>query len=304
MKRNLLIALMLAGFVQVISGQDRIITVNNDTIDCTITRVTRDAVWFDIFTKGVKTAGQLPVSEIYSYYIRPSAVQEQETMHPVRVSAGRLRLGLSGGMGYLLGSTEDAEHEMISSGVTGLNASAYYRDLTTGLSGSADATWIFSPGYGAGIRYRFFNTGASTEGTVEAGDGINIIFSDYSENIFINYAGVSLFFQEPVGKKELFSLYSSLSLGMAFYMNMLEFFTGNLLITGNAPGVDGSIGMEYRLTPAISASAEVSVFSATLKKIEITDGEQKETVELDKENYENISRMEVSLGIRFYFGKR
>jgi hypothetical protein len=303
MKRNLLIALMLAGFVQVISGQDRIITINHDTIDCRITRIARDAVCFDIMTKGVKTSGQLPASEIYSYNIMPSSVQERGTRYTAGIATGRLRLGLNGGSGYILSSTDDAENELIAMGVSGLKAEAYYRDLKTGFSGSADATWVFSFGYGAGIRYRFFNTAAVTEGSFDAGDGINILFCDYRENIFTNYAGVSLFYQEPVGKKKQFSLYSSLSLGMAFYLNMLEFFTDNLVITGNAPGMDGTIGIECRLTPVISAAAEASVFAATLKKIEITDGEQKESVELPEENYENLSRMEFTLGIRFYFGK-
>lgn len=304
MKRNLLIALMLAGFVQFISGQDRIITINNDTIDCRITRITRDAIWFDIFVKGIKTKGQLPVSEIYSYHVKPSVLQKEDKRVEAKAASGRFCLDLSGGFGYILGSTEKAEVELVSTGVAFQDARTYYRNLKTGLSASAGATWIFSPGYGAGVRYRFFNTAAAIEGNIEAGDGINIIFFDYSENIFVNYAGFSLFYQEHVGKNEQFSLYSSISLGMAFYMNMIEYYTGNLLITGNAPGMDGILGAEYRLTPAISAAAEASFFAATIKKITITDGVQEESAELPENNYENLSRIELAFGIRYYFGKR
>jgi hypothetical protein len=158
--------------------------------------------------------------------------------------------------------------------------------------------------YGAGLRYKFFNTSATTEGYFDPGDGLNLYYSIFRENIFVNYAGVSIFYREPIGKREIWSLYSNFSLGMAFYRNEFEVFYGNYLVTGNALGLDGSLGLEYRITPGISAGAELSMFAGTIRKFKITDGEINETVELETDNYENLSRVEVSLGIRFYLWSR
>ncbi|MFZ2287277.1 MAG: hypothetical protein WAV93_09850 [Bacteroidales bacterium] len=304
MKRNLLIAFLIASFSTGISGQDRIITLNNDTIECRINKVTRSEIYFDITTQGVKTTGRMPITDVSSYSVSPASGGEPFYRNVSSGSAGRLRIGLNGGMGYIISSSEEAEESMVSMGVADETARTYYGDLKSGWYGSADATWIFRQRYGAGFKYKFFNTESGFESYFDPGDGYNLFYSAYKENIFVNFAGVSLFYIEPLGKSGKFSLYSAYSMGLAFYRNELEVFYGNFLITGNAPGLDGSIGLEYHITPAISAGAELSLFTATIRKIKITDGETSETVDLEKENYENLSRVEASMGVRFYFGNR
>jgi len=61
------------------------------------------------------------------------------------------------------------------------------------------------------------------------------------------------------------------------------------------------VGLEYFFTNNLSIGADLSVFLATLRKVTRSEGLVKETIELDKENYENLSRLEFSLGIRLYF---
>jgi hypothetical protein len=304
MKRYLLLAFILAGFITGLSGQDRIITLNHDTIACKIQRVTRSDIHFDVSTQGVTTTGRMPLAGILSYTVSSPEGSVPEDKSVSTRSAGGLRLGLNGGMGYIISSSKEAEEAMVNLGMTEEKARSYYSDLKTGWYGSADATWMINQKYGAGLRYKFFNTTAATEGYFDPGDGFNLYYATFRENIFVNYAGVSMFYQEPIGKKEVWSLYSAFSMGMAFYRNEFEVFYGNFLITGNALGLDGSLGLEYRITPGISAGAELSIFTGTIRKIKITDGEMNETVDLEKDNYESLSRAEVSLGIRFYLWSR
>lgn len=303
MKRNLLIAFILAGLVTSLSAQDRIITLTNDTIDCKINRVTRSDIYFDVITQGVTTTGKIPLTGIISYSVSPVQTSGQDYRVVKSGSTGTLRLGLTGGMGYIISSSEVAEESIVSLGVTEQKARSYYKDLKTGWYGSAEATWMFNHRYGAGLKYKFFNTNASMEYFFDVGD-INIYYSDYRENIFVNYAGVSIFYREPIGKGGNFSLYSSYSMGVAFYRNESEIFYGNFLIAGKAFGVDGSLGLEYHITPLISAGAELSIFTATIRKITVTNGNVTETMDLEKENFENLSRAEASIGIRFYLWNR
>jgi hypothetical protein len=304
MKRNLLIALILAGVVTGLSGQDRIITRSNDTIDCRINRITQREINFELVTQGVKTEGHLPLNEILSYSVSPASLPGQAYRPLHTGTAGNLRVGLNGGLAYITSSSEAAEETMAGMGLLSTDAREYYSKLKTGWYGSADATWLFNGRYGAGLKYKFFYTGAVTEGYFDLGDQINLYYSIYSENIFVNYGGISLFYREPIGKKEVFSLYSSFSAGMTFYRNESEFLANGLLITGRAPGFDGTIGLEYDITPHISAGAEASVFASKLKKINITNGVEDQTRELDKENWENLSRLEVAIGIRFKLWNR
>lgn len=330
MKRSLLLAFALAGFITSLAGQDRIITSGFDTIDCRITRITRSLIFFDVSTHGVKASGRVPLKDVYSYHVMPSAgagkmdgnkkdqdlIQESEqglNQEPERtydpmpeipvesgIRSGSLRISLNGGFGYITGNSEEAEDAMISFGVSSGDAGKYYNDLKTGIYGSADITWLFNQRYGAGLRYKFLNTGALTEGYFNPGDEYNLYYTTYSENIYVSYGGLSLSFIEPAGRKGLLSLTSSISAGMTFYRDEMEILSEALLVTGKAPGMDLSIGFEYRIAPFMSAGADVSFFASSLRKITITDGVEAQTHELEKENYENLSRLEVAFGIRFY----
>jgi hypothetical protein len=300
MKRSLLTALILAAFINGLAGQDRIITQRKDTIDCRITRISRNTIYFDTSVRGIKTSGRVPVRDIYSYYIQPSGTGEQVSRAEEVTYSGTLRIGLNGGMAYLTASSDEAEKTLTEFGVTHKDARAYYQDLKTGWYGSADASWIFNRKYGIGLKYKFFNTGAATEGYFDPGDPFNIYYTTYIENIYVNYGGVLLSYYEPLGRQNLFTLYSSFSAGITFYRDETEVFSEAILIKGKALGMDGTFGLEYRISPLISAGAELSVFASSLRSITFTDGETEQSQELEKENYENLSRMEVSIGIRFY----
>ncbi|MDM8003568.1 MAG: hypothetical protein QUS66_11810 [Bacteroidota bacterium] len=300
MKRSLLIALILAAFFTGLAGQDRIITTGNDTIDCRITRITRNTIYFDTSVRGIRTSGRVPMTNVYSYYILPSGTGEQVKRDEAVTTAGRLRIGINGGLAYLTASSDKAEEALTGLGVTPARAKAYYKDLKTGWYGSTDVSWIFNRNYGIGLKYKFFNTGAATEGYFDPGDPFNIYYTTYTENIYVNYGGVLLSYYEPLGSQNLLTLYSSFSAGIAFYRDETGVFSEAVLITGKALGMDCAFGLDYRITPFISAGAELSFFASTLRSITFTDGETEQSQELDKENYENLSRIEVSIGLRFY----
>jgi len=304
MKRNLLIAFILAGLVTSLQGQDRIITLNNDTINCKINRVTRNDIYFDLTTQGVTTTGRIPLADILTYSINPAATQALRYKPAMTGSFPRLRLGISGGAGYIISSSETAEESMVLWGITPDDAESYYRNLKTGIYGSSDITWMLTQRIGLGLRYKLFGTSGSVEGFFDPQDGFNIFYSTYSEHIYVNFAGASLLYSEPLGSRQKFRIYAAWAAGVALYRNEAESFQGNFLITGNSFGMDGALGLEYLINPSLAVAAELSTFNALLKKIEMTDGSETETLELEKENYENLSRFELSLGIKFYLWNR
>jgi hypothetical protein len=72
------------------------------------------------------------------------------------------------------------------------------------------------------------------------------------------------------------------------------------LLTGKAFASNLDLGLEYFVFPRISAGINVSYFLSSLKKVTLNDGNSTTVQELEKENYENISRLDLSVGIRFY----
>jgi hypothetical protein len=69
MKKNLLIVILLLGLLPVGYSQDEIITVNNDTIDCKITKISRNTIFFELTTRGIKSSGELPLNSVLNYTV-------------------------------------------------------------------------------------------------------------------------------------------------------------------------------------------------------------------------------------------
>ena len=47
-------------------------------------------------------------------------------------------------------------------------------------------------------------------------------YSTYKEHIYVNFAGVSFFYSEPLGLSQTFRVYCSYASGMAHYRNETE----------------------------------------------------------------------------------
>lgn len=322
MKRILLLALILTGTAVSLFPQDQIITRNNDTIECKIIRMNRNEILFEIDTKGVTSSGKIPFTEIASYSVTnpptagsrpaspPGAMRPASptgSIGPRLADTGplsRLRMSLNGGAGYIFSSSEKAEESMVAWGIAAADAEAYYNDLKLGIYGSGDITFMLTPRIGTGLRYKFFSTDAAVRGFFDPNDGMYLMYGTYSEHIFVNFTGVSLFYTEPLGRSRRLSVSAAWAAGLVLYRNEAETFQGNLLITGNSFGMDGLLGIEYRLTPSMALGAELSAFNSLLRKVEVTDGSNTELLELDEDNIENLSRFELSFGIRFYLWNR
>jgi len=283
-------------------SQDKIITLNYDTIDCRINKISNNTIFFEVFTKGVRSTGKIPLGSVLNYTISTrTAENKKERKAVITDPFQRIRLGIMGGADYLLASSKDAEAYMTDNlGITSSQAKSYYRDLKLGLHASGSLTYLITPEYGAGIKYSFFDTSAGIETFVDPQDGVHLIYASYNEKIYVNYIGAVFYAQQTFGSNKKFNLNSSCSFGLATYRNEAEYLKEYYLIRGNNFGTDVSIGFEYFINRYVSIGADLSALFSSIRKVEITDGINSNTIDLDKENYENLSRIEFSAGIRFY----
>lgn len=214
----------------------------------------------------------------------------------------RFRFGVRGGMGYLLASSKKAEDNMISMGFTPDQTKSYYRNERSGYVLNADLAYLVTPKYGLGIKYKFFSTSASTEGFVSPGDG-TLFYGTFSEQIYVNFAGVAIIYQNISGGQK-FRINTVYSFGLATYRNEAEYVSNFLLLNGKSFAGDIGIEAEYRIAPFVSVTADVSAFYSSIGKMKISDGTSSSTVDLEKENRENLTRLDLSLGIIFYLWKK
>ncbi len=216
----------------------------------------------------------------------------------------RVRLGISGGLGYITSSTKTAEENLVKLGFMPDKVQSYYKGMKSGRYANVDLTYQIAPRYGVGIKYKFFDTSGHIEGFFDPHDGISLVYSTYGEHIYVNFMGAAFNYQQFIGTSESFKLYSSFSIGLATYRNEAEYLTGYYLITGKNAGMDLSFGLEYYITPHLSMGAELSDFYSTIRKAKVTDGTSTTTLNLDKSNYENLSRLDISIGIRLYLWEK
>ena len=273
--------------------------MNKDTIDCKINKITHDAIFFDLTTKGVKSSGKLPLTSILNYTISGKTIAEgQKTINTEPFE--RFRFGMNGGLGSLLASSKKAEDDMVSLGFSPGQVKAYYKDLRTGIYANADLTYLINPDYGVGIKYKFFDNKSSMEGFVDPKDGVNLIYTTYKEQIYVNFIGPAFFYQQFIRNKKSLKLYYAYSIGIATYRNEAEYLNGYYLLTGKNVGTDLSLGLEYCISRHISLAADLSIFYSSIWRMKISDGSTSHTIKLDKDNYENLSQLDLSLGFRFY----
>ncbi|GHT12415.1 hypothetical protein FACS189426_15780 [Bacteroidia bacterium] len=74
-----------------------------------------------------------------------------------------------------------------------------------------------------------------------------------------------------------------------------------MLATGYTLGGNAGVSIEYYPVKWISVGANAGIFSATFYKFNVSNNQSSTTVDLEAKDFENISRMDYSLGVRFHF---
>ncbi|HCY43225.1 MAG TPA: hypothetical protein DHV48_18130 [Prolixibacteraceae bacterium] len=294
-------AILTITFISVavfVKAQDRIITSQNDTINCKISKVNSSNIFFTIKTGNVLTKGKIEREKVLNYYSDNTTVENDSGFYLPESS--RWRLGLTGGFNYLTASSSKAETAMIQQGISKENAESYYDNLKPGIGAGADLHYMITKMYGIGLVYKFYQNNSKIESFFNPNDGLNLMFGQMSEKIYVNYAGVSFYSEQFLKANPRLKLSSYYSMGMAFYRDEAVIVNSPFLLTGKAFATNLDLGLEYFVFPRISAGINVSYFLSSLKKITLNDGNSTITKKLEKEEFENISRLDLSFGIRFY----
>ena len=297
MDRLKLFPLLFLLAISIANGQDKIVTWNNDTIDCRIIKTGSKSIIFDRLEGSVRTTGKIDRLEVQRLIVSGQAGREPESQLPTH----RIEFNVEAGPSYLVASTKDAKSAAVSQGWTQEQADSYYKKYKLGWSGSASAHWFLQPEMGVGLQYRIFSSGASEWVTLDPQDGVHLYYGQMKENLFLNYFGPSLKTVQSAGFDNRFRFTSSVSAGLLLYRDEVSVLQSNVLLTGKAFGATFDLSAEYMITSHVSVGVKTGIFASKLKKVTTDDGNSRNTVELPKEQYENVSALDLSAGLRFYF---
>ena len=319
------IFVLLFAFVYA-KGQDKIVTVQKDTIYCRIISISATHIQYEQKDNNQNRMGKfIPIEQVAEYI--PSS-QLHETPYGAFVSKqpqepfDRWRIGIEGGGAYLL-SFSNIEKNMQDMGIPQSKIDDYRKSYRNGMSFGADVHYLITPSFGAGLRYSMFTTSARMDYALYYG----YIFYSYGygygiptyytinekEKIYVNYIGPSAVFQHWLDKNHKFRMNGELSIGYFSYREedridplFIDTYQGNvslgnILTEGNTWGGNIQLSFEYYPLSWLSVGANIGASLATFKSMKISTEDISVTQDLNADNYMNMSHINYSLGLRFHF---
>lgn len=296
----LLIFVLISVFT--LQAQDRIITVQNDTINCRIQSITDTHIRYEQPTKGGFVVGKLiPLTEVAEYYRKPVTTITRTKVENPWV------LGISTGGSYMPWVMETIEESVDSE-----NASK----IKNGYQFNANVHYMLNQSIGAGLQYSFFTSGYKGDVLTEINPNYPTYASAYQrDRQYINYGGLSVLFQQSIGADKKIVLSETLSPGMLFYRYEYQYYMAlpyssgysidmlNGLVEAVTPGVGLGFTAGYRLTPKLMIGAGADFLFGMTKKIHVQSkglqGEYESEADYTLDEPLNISRINYSLSLRY-----
>lgn len=277
-----------------VSAQDLIVTAKNDSINCKIERDDFDFIYYTTQKDNQAISNKIKLSEVknirYNYNL--NKINEQLTIgpticlfKPTWILRAKLNLGLS----YLTAKTLSTDDKELDKHLNGMKFGYQYGIGVYNFG-------VKSLGYGLTYKH-YFNQNKNDEYLyIDSVNGNRI--GELSDKVNINFYAISL-----INKTSFFhdkmDLYLGVSGGYLHYKNN-NIRLSEMVITGNTFGIMYTVGVDYHLNYHFAVGADLNLLQATMRKYTYEINGTKITKSLDKSDYENISRIDFSAGLRYY----
>lgn len=287
--KNILLLVAFFTCLSPVFSQDLIVTNKRDSINCKITKIKKDNIYFTFRHKDEIRSTLLPVGEIKYYqlnFFKNSEVPRE------RVIGNRIykhfRIALNGGYGY--------RTNKMSSTIPS-DFSEYSKKLKNGFEFGGDLTYYFTEPLGIGLKYSSFKASNSMSNIYIEDSNGNRRYGSMSDNIGISFIG-PVFSTRFLNKDKTNAFLMNVALGYMGYKNNYTLIDPYKL-TGSTMGMTFDIGYDFKFSSNLILGVQLSAISGVLTGYKLFDGSTTQNIELQKENYEGLNRLELSLGLRF-----
>ena len=274
----LFIITMMQQFV--VSAQDLLVTNNGDSINCKITNVRDDYIYFTFLHQNEVRNTLLAREQVkhfqYGFYAVP-AVQSYQIAENKPTDFQKGRIAANVGWGHRTAPT-----------AKGLSTAQkdHIKKLKSGLNISFDASYFIAEMYGIGFKYDLFKSSNSTR--------------DYEDDISISFLGPA-FAMRYFDKSKTSYLFMNFALGYMGFKDEGKAFGTKGTIKGSTFGAAMDFGYDFALSETWGFGLQLSLLSGTLTNIDVTGNGRTQTVKLDKDEYEGLGRLNLSVGLRCNF---
>jgi hypothetical protein len=104
--------------------------------------------------------------------------------------------------------------------------------------------------------------------------------------------------------KDKLTITGSAGPALLFYRNIGKAVGDTAMVKGSSPGITTSLRISYEIFPNLSIALQSGYTHAFLRKIITDDGSSEQEYELEKKDYQNISRLDYGLGVFYTFRRK
>ena len=290
MKKYLIIIIITYFSINVFS-QDLIITNEGDTLNCKITKVKTDNIYFTFKHKEEIRNTLLPLLSVKTYkydYFTTSEVPKEKIK--TKENYQKVRLALNGGYSNLTGK--------VGSDIPA-DFKNYVTELKSGFHFAGDLTYYISEPIGIGLKYSLFKTSNSISGVYIENEFGQRSYGKMSDDISVSFIG-PMFSTRMLSDNKKNSFFMNLAFGYMIYNDDLVIIR-SYRINGNTIGLAYELGYDIDLSKNMALCFHVSFISGTLSEYDLYSQNGTQKISLEKGKYEGLGRIDFSVG--FSFGK-
>jgi len=196
-----------------------------------------------------------------------------------------LRVGIYGGYSRMTGATPTSMGPIYADHVN---------RLKNGYHIGADFDVFVSRIVALGVKYSLFRTKDEINNLIFEVDG-DMIPGKLSQNMFVHYIAPNIILKAGRSAGKVFFIFDG-SMGCLIYKNNATMIQTDFVMRGVTFGVSVAPGIEFKVTPSFAISFNLGLTVGTVNTIKATGG----ITETLTNAGENISRLDVSIGLRWY----
>lgn len=179
----------------------------------------------------------------------------------------------------------------------------YFNKLRSGWNYGFETEYFFNNYVGIGAKYSRFSTKQKADSIVVKFFS-TILYIDISNEMSIHTVSPLMVYGKLPLLNNKLTITGGAGPSWLFYRNIGKTIGDTALLKGSSPGITSSLRISYEVLPKLSIGLQTSYVHAFLKKFTSDNGETKEEIQLEKENYQNISRLDFSFGIYYTFRRK
>jgi hypothetical protein len=218
---------------------------------------------------------------------------QQKKSYGMKSGAGSLWVGAGAGPSLMLETAADSLQPEIQD---------YFNQLRSGWHYGFETEYFFNNYVGIGAKYTTFKTKHEADSLVVEFFS-SVFYIDLSNEMKINSVSPMIYGRLPLLKNKL-SLTGGVGPAWLFYRNLGKTIGDSVTLKGSSPGLSTSLRVSYEVIPNLSLSIQGSYIYALLKGFTQDDGTTQQEITLEKANYQNISRIDLSFGIFYTFRRK